>query len=79
MKEMKDKEQKESHSKYSLTNKGRRFLREERFMEGLSGPERKAYEECMALLQGISDNGGLEEACEWLEKYASERRRNSDS
>ncbi len=57
---------------YSLTERGRRFMKEDRFMRRLSGTERKAYEECMSLLQTISENGNLEEVCELLEKYSSE-------
>ena len=57
---------------YYLTEKGRRFIREERFMQQLTDKERKAYEECMALLQSIGENESLENACDWLEQYASE-------
>ena len=56
-----------------LTKKGRSFMRTERFIKTLSEEERKAYEECMALLQGITERGGIEEACEWLERYVSEQ------
>jgi pentatricopeptide repeat protein len=57
-----------SENQFSLTEKGRRFVREDRFLENLSERERKAYEECMAMLQGISEEGLLEEACDWLER-----------
>lgn len=60
---------------YTLTSRGRRFRREERFLHRLTPAERKAYEECMAILQGIGEDGGLEEACEWLEEYAAGRDR----
>ena len=63
----------ENEPEYFLTKKGRSFMRTERFMKTLSEQERKAYEECTALLQGITERGGIEEACEWLEKYVSEQ------
>ena len=56
-----------------LTKRGRRLIREEHYMSRLTEQEQKTYEECLALLQGLSDNGDLEEACELLEKYASRR------
>ena len=56
-----------------LTKRGRRLMREEHYMSRLTEQEQKTYEECLALLQGLSDNGDLEEACELLEKYASRR------
>jgi hypothetical protein len=64
---------KKSETEYFLTKKGRSFMRSERVMKTLSEEERKAYEECMALLQGITERGGIEEACDWLETYASEQ------
>ncbi len=48
-------------------------MREDRFMAGLTEKEKKLFESCMSLLYSIGENGGLEEACEWLEKYAAEK------
>ena len=52
-----------------LPSKWRRFIREDMFMKKLTDDERKHFEECIALLQGIAENGNVEEACELLEKY----------
>lgn len=68
----KDKE-KAPHKGYSLTKKGRRFTREERYLRNLSERERMAYEECMALIQLAGEDSSLEEVCEWLEKYAADK------
>ena len=57
---------------YSMTSKGRRFMREERYLKNLSERERVAYEECIALVQSIGQNFSHEEACEWLEKYQAD-------
>ena len=64
-----DKEQ-ESQEGGFLTKKGRHFMREERYLKNLTERERAAYEECMALVQLVGQNGSIEEACEWLERYA---------
>jgi hypothetical protein len=63
-----DKEQ-ESGEGIFLTGKGRHFMREELYLKRLSEQERKAYEECMALVQTLGQNGSHEEVCEWLERY----------
>ena len=68
-----DKKQ-ESRKDHALTKKGRRFMREESYLKKLSNQERMAYEECMALVQTIGQNGSLEDACEWLEKYAADKK-----
>ena len=62
-----------------LTKKGRRLMREEHYLSRLTPQERKTYEECLALLQGLSEDDALEEACEILEKYVSRRSDKDDA
>ncbi|MDZ7700478.1 MAG: hypothetical protein U5R49_27310 [Deltaproteobacteria bacterium] len=49
------------------------LMKEERFLEGLTEEEQKLYHTCKSLLYSISDNGNLEEACDWLEKFIEEK------
>ena len=53
--------------------KSHRHMKEERYLAGLTEKEKKLFESCMSLLHSIGENGGLEEACEWLEKYAAQQ------
>jgi hypothetical protein len=59
----------EKTSSHLLTRKGRRLIREKMFMQRLSNDERKAFEECMAILQQVTEDGNIEEACELLERH----------
>jgi hypothetical protein len=74
MKKAKEEKEQESLRDDILTKKGRRFMREERYLEGLSERERMVYEECMALVQTLGQNGSLDEVCGWLERYALDKR-----
>jgi len=49
------------------------LMKEERFLKGLTEEEQKLYHTCKSLLYSMSENGTLEEACEWLEKFVSEK------
>ena len=64
----------ESRKDFFLTQKGRRFMREERYLKRLSKKERMAYEECMAMVQTLGQDGSLDEVCDWLEKYAEDEK-----
>jgi len=44
-------------------------MREKRYLQALSDRERRAYEECMALVQTLGQNSSHEDVCRWLEKY----------
>ena len=59
----------DSLKEYLRTKKGRRFMREKRYLQALSDRERRAYEECMALVQALGQNSSHEDVCRWLEKY----------
>jgi len=48
-------------------------MRNELFLRRLSERERKAFEECMALLETIAENGNAEAACEMLKEYVADR------
>jgi hypothetical protein len=67
------KRKKESGNKPDRENEESYLMNLERFLKGLSDDERKKYETCMSLLQSIGEEGGLEDACEWLEKKASRK------
>ena len=49
------------------------LMKEERFLKGLTEEEQKLYHTCKSLLYSISENGNLEEACEWLETFISKK------
>jgi hypothetical protein len=52
---------------YALTKKGRRFMREERYLKTLSEHERMAYVACRTLIPLVGKNSSIEEAMEGLE------------
>ena len=49
-----------------------RASRGERLLETLPEEERKAYEECVALPEGIMEDGSIDPACEVLERFADQ-------
>jgi pentatricopeptide repeat protein len=61
------------HGRDPLIHIQEHLMKEERFLEGLTEEEQKLYETCKSMLYSLSENGNLEEACEWLEKLVSER------
>ena len=48
---------------------------EDQFLKRLPEQEKRAYQQCIELIQGVAESGDIEEICELLEKYKADRRK----
>ncbi|UCF83726.1 MAG: hypothetical protein JSV50_21610 [Desulfobacteraceae bacterium] len=46
---------------------------EDQFLKRLPEQEKRVYQQCIELIQGIAETGDIEEICELLEKYKADR------
>ena len=48
---------------------------EDQFLKRLPEKEKRTYQQCIELIQGIAENGDIEAICELLEKHKADQRK----